>query len=60
MVEPEYKIRAYNDEKSFFLRNEYEDIIYTSKNEAENFRASILGIYQVLLGYKDLEVLKTN
>ena len=46
-----YKFKAYNEHKSFFLKNEGKDIFYTSKSEARQFYHSILGIFTELLGY---------
>jgi hypothetical protein len=47
-----YKFKAYNEHKSFFIKNGGIDIFYTSKQEARQFYYSILGIFTELLGYK--------
>ncbi len=40
-----YKIRAYNEHRAFFLREDYKDIIYHEKRQAINFKLCLAGVY---------------
>ena len=50
-----YKIRAFNEHVSFFLKNGYNDITYKHKRQALEFIGSIQGLYEFFYNLK-LEV----